>query len=48
MIGLQNGFRVVVGERDSKDAITVIVVDNENVIVARAGRGHKLASEIHI
>ncbi len=40
---------MVVGEWYSKDTIAVIVVvDNENVIVARAGQGHKLASEIHV
>jgi len=44
LIGLQNGFRVAVGEQDSKDTVAVIVIDNENVVVAGAGWGHKLAS----
>ncbi len=30
--------------KDSKDTVAVIVIDNENVVVARAGQGHKLAS----
>jgi len=48
LIGLQNGFRVAVGEQDSKDTIAVIVIDNEDVIVARAGWGHKFTSEVHV
>ncbi len=39
---------MAVGERDSKDTIAVIVVDDENVVVAGAGQGHKLASKIHV
>jgi len=39
---------VAVGEWDSKDTIAVIVVDNEDVIVARAGWGHKFAGEVHV
>jgi len=44
LIGGQNGLRVMVGEWDSKDTIAVIIVNNEDVVVARAGWGHKLAS----
>jgi len=47
-VSLKNRVSVVIRERDSKDTIAVIVVDNENVIVARAGWRHKFASEIHV
>jgi len=43
-IGCQNGIRAAIGEWDSKDTIAVIIVDNEDVVVAKARWGHKLAS----
>ena len=48
LVHLQNRVSTAIRERDSKDTIAVIVIDNENVIVARAGWRHKFASEIHV
>jgi len=39
---------MAVGQRGSQDAIAVIIVDNEDVIVAREGLDNKFASEVHV
>ncbi len=44
LIGCQNGIREAVGEQDSKDTIAIIIVDDEDVVVASTGQGQKLAS----
>ncbi len=44
LIGCQDGFRLAVGEWGSKDTIAVIIINDEDVVVARAGGGDKFAS----
>jgi len=48
LVGGQNGFSVAVGQRDSQDAIAVVIINNEGVIVAREGLDNKFASEVHV
>jgi len=44
LIGLQNGFGAVGFKWDSQDAIAVVIIDNEDAIVASGGSCHKFAS----
>jgi len=49
LICLQDGFRVLVGfEGGSQNAIAVVIIDNEDVVVASAGRCHKFSGEVHV
>jgi len=44
LIDSKDGVRTVVGEWDSKDFVAVIIINDEDVVVSRAGWGHKFAS----
>jgi len=48
LVGLQDGFRAMGFEGDSQDAIAVIIVNDEDIVVSSTGWCHKLAGEVHV
>jgi len=44
----KDGISMVVSEWDGEDAIAVIVIHDEDVVVARAGWGNEFTSEVHV
>jgi len=48
LIGSQDGFSAAIGQGDSQDAVAVIIVDNEDVIVSGKGLDNEFAGEVHV
>ncbi len=47
-IGIKNQIRLLVFEGDSKDGIAIIIIDDQDVIIAIAGGCHKFSCQIHV
>jgi len=48
LVGLENDFSPAILEWCNEDPVAVKVIYHKDVTVALAGRGWKLASEIHV
>jgi len=48
LIGGQDGLSTAVGQGDSQDAVAVVIIDNEDVIVAGKGLDNEFAGEVHV